>query len=568
MLSDVHVKYKGKVVELPTLPPARVYWCGTCHAPVLRSVGSSRWEKECPVCGGLLNRVARDVRPVFPEEKLLLEVLLDLSPGELLNSSVWDTSGNNLIVDGKTMVFPKGQLMKDYHPDQVRELFKQREVPLAAYEIFHTGIKKFVEINQMRYNEILYNAERIIEAARELEPEALPVVSFSGGKDSTVVSDLVRRNYASQSILHVFGDTTLELEETSLYVTRFKQQNPTTPFLIPKSDHDFHQLCKAIGPPSRVMRWCCTVFKTGPISRIFDGISGDRTVLTFYGVRWSESSRRQGYHAIEVSPKVSTQTVVSPIIAWTDADIWLYILHPDNNLDFNRAYRLGFSRVGCWCCPSNSKWSFFLTRIYYPELAEPWRKFLIDFAQSLGKKDPENYVDSGNWKARQGGHGLEDRATNTMIHSSMCGNERSKRYRLSKPITRELYEYFKPFGKIDHSRGRSVLNEVYIVDPKSDAPLLVLQGLPGSYELMVTVVNRKENATLLLHRVDCQIRKYQSCIRCGGCPSICPTGAIRYSSKVYSIDDSKCVHCLKCISHFDTGCLVSKVLKVRKEDVS
>lgn len=40
------------------------------------------------------------------------------------------------------------------------------------------------------------------------------LVSFSGGKDSTVVSDLVRRALGRADILHIFGDTKLEDENT------------------------------------------------------------------------------------------------------------------------------------------------------------------------------------------------------------------------------------------------------------------------------------------------------------------------------------------------------------------
>ena len=41
-----------------------------------------------------------------------------------------------------------------------------------------------------------------------------------------------------------------------------------------------------------------------------------------------------------------------------------------------------------------------------PEQSKKWRDFLIDFARKIGKPDPEVYVDTGKWKARQGGNGL------------------------------------------------------------------------------------------------------------------------------------------------------------------
>lgn len=41
-----------------------------------------------------------------------------------------------------------------------------------------------------------------------------------------------------------------------------------------------------------------------------------------------------------------------------------------------------------------------------PEQSKKWRNFLIDFAEKIGKEDAEVYVDTGKWKARQGGNGL------------------------------------------------------------------------------------------------------------------------------------------------------------------
>ena len=41
-----------------------------------------------------------------------------------------------------------------------------------------------------------------------------------------------------------------------------------------------------------------------------------------------------------------------------------------------------------------------------PEQSRKWRNFLLEFAEKIGKPDPEVYVDTGKWKARQGGNGL------------------------------------------------------------------------------------------------------------------------------------------------------------------
>ena len=45
---------------------------------------------------------------------------------------------------------------------------------------------------------------------------------------------------------------------------------------------NFEELCEVVGPPSRVMRWCCTVFKTGAITRKISATFKNKTnILTF-----------------------------------------------------------------------------------------------------------------------------------------------------------------------------------------------------------------------------------------------------------------------------------------------
>ena len=96
------------------------------------------------------------------------------------------------------------------------------------------------------------------------------------------------------------------------------------------------------------MRWCCTVFKTGAIQKTIASAFKDKTnILSFQGIRHSESASRSKYERESESPKIAKQTVASPIIEWIDYDVWLYIL--TTGIDFNYAYRLGYTRVGCWC---------------------------------------------------------------------------------------------------------------------------------------------------------------------------------------------------------------------------
>ena len=260
-------------------------------------------------------------------------------------------------------------------------------------------------------------------------------VSFSGGKDSTVTSDIVMRALSEPKILHIFGDTTLEFPETMRYVDRFKKEHPQTPVLSSRNkDKDFEELCKLVGPPSRVMRWCCTIFKTGAIQRKIKTLFRNKNkIITFYGIRRSESASRSKYERETEGSKITKQITISPIIDWMDFDVWLYML--TTKIDFNYAYRLGYARVGCWCCPNNSGWSEFLSKIHMPQQSERFRQMLIDFAKQIGKPDPEVYVDDGKWKARQGGNGV-DYAKKTAVSFEPCAlEENAFNYELQRPIS-------------------------------------------------------------------------------------------------------------------------------------
>ena len=77
--------------------PAEVMWCAHCSVPIIKDVNDQNKET-CPLCGGKTSHLSADLRPVFPEERLLLELLLNKKPNELISRSVW-ASNNRYYVD-------------------------------------------------------------------------------------------------------------------------------------------------------------------------------------------------------------------------------------------------------------------------------------------------------------------------------------------------------------------------------------------------------------------------------------------------------------------------------------
>ncbi len=548
-----------------TVLVSKLYWCHRCNVPTYTEV--------CPLCGQKGDYFASDARPVFPEERLLIECILG-EPMKFSKDAVWNAN-SVYYVNGKRIKLSVGQLTFE-DADRVRTMITEH-ASSNSYDQFNQHISKYIQANKLRFDDISSEAMNyVVHSAEGFDITSL-FVSFSGGKDSTVTSHLVRTALSNPSVIHIFGNTTLEFPTTLEYIQRFRQENRRTPMLVSMNDQqDFFELCKEFGPPSRMLRWCCTIFKTGFIGKRIDStFKNKKSIRTFYGIRRHESKSRSSYSREDNSPKISKQKVASPIIDWLDYDIWLYIL--STGIDFNDAYRMGFSRCGCWCCPNNSRWSQFLTSVYFPELSKKFNQILYDFAVSMGKTDPWEYVTSGGWKARSGGAGI-DRSKRVAIEFKPCATDESSfNYELNKPISEELYEFFKPFGRLNFDMGNKRLDEVYVLDIKTNEPLLKLQGRIGTTTLRITILKKpiaKRTKTVEIElKFKCQITKFQLCTGCHACETICKHGAVSLvkipgtiSDYQYQIDDNKCVRCTECIGHYQGGCYMRRVLLPRGKD--
>ena len=545
--------------------PVEIYWCSECRTPVIQT--STQADKGmCPICKRQTKYLASDLRPVFPEERLLVELLLKKKPNELLKKSVW-ASNNRYYVEGKSIPI-SNSLYQSVDTDKIADLLQQNKSE-NSYEYFEKHMATFVMANRDRLNYLIDEAHSFIRNAATKFPEERIVVSFSGGKDSTVTADLAVKALSNPSLVHIFGDTTLEFPSTIEYAHRFRDAHPDAIFQIAKNDEqNFYDVCEDIGPPARMMRWCCSMFKTGPITRVINSLYRSQQILTFYGIRKSESVSRSKYNRIEDSAdavKIQQQTVASPIFFWKDIDIWLYLIA--ENVDFNDAYRLGYDRVGCWCCPNNNQRAQFLSKIYMPEQSKKWREFLIGFAKKIGKPDPETYVDSGKWKARQGGNGLAS-ANDVKIRFTNCtAEDHAKIYRLVRAFDDELVGMFVPFGRVAPELGKKLLREVIVLDHRTNVPILSLQPFNQDgydYAVKVRTMNVADHDELQ-RMVGYQIRKFNACRKCLKCESLCRVGAITINNFGYYIDPQKCVHCKTCMTakYLDGGCMMDKYLRTK-----
>lgn len=555
---------------------AQVNWCASCRIPVFDENNSVGAVCKCPLCHGKTEYLSSDLRPVFPEERLLLELLLEKEPFSLASSSVWN-SANRYYIDGKSVAI-SSSVFRNADCDALRrklDEFSKENLEISK-KYFDSTVQKFIQANKSRFDSIKDDAFDFVQDEAEkfvqkngAGSENRMIVSFSGGKDSTATADVVIKALANPKITHLFGNTTLEFPMTIDYAERYRKNHPLAEFRIAKNtDQNFYEVCKEIGPPARMMRWCCSMFKTGPITRVLNRKFGDKQILTFYGIRKNESVSRSKYSRVTENTetvKIQKQTVASPIFEWKDLDVWLYLL--SEKVDFNDAYRLGYDRVGCWCCPNNNLRAQFLSRIYMSERSEKWRSFLVDFARQIGKPDAEEYVDSGKWKARQGGNGVAAAGDVKLKFTNCTSEEHSKIYQLTRAFDDSFLNMLVPFGILAPELGRKLIHETMILDVKTKVPIISVQPFNQSgfeHAVKVRTMNVEKHDDLQ-RMIGYQVRKFNACRKCLKCESVCRSGAISLAGNEYYINPEKCVHCKKCVTekYLTGGCMMEKYLRTK-----
>ena len=110
--------------------PVEIYWCGHCKTPIIQ-VAKQADLGVCPLCKRKTKYMCADLRPVFPQERLLLEVLLGKHPHELVEKSVW-AADNRYYIDGKAISIPS-KVFQCADADVIAEILR-REEPNNTYQ--------------------------------------------------------------------------------------------------------------------------------------------------------------------------------------------------------------------------------------------------------------------------------------------------------------------------------------------------------------------------------------------------------------------------------------------------
>lgn len=373
-------------------------------------------------------------------------------------------------------------------------------------------------------------------------------VAFSGGKDSAVLLDLVKKALPKGSFVVIFGDTGMEFPDTyeTVEITRQQCEIDGTPFYTARSHFNPHDSWKIFGPPARVLRWCCSVHKSTPQTLKMRELTGkdDYTGLDFVGVRGAESVSRSQYEYEGFGKKQKGQYSFNPILEWTSAEVWLYIL--ENGLHINCAYKKGNSRAGCLFCPMSGGASDYFRRTSYTKEIDSYIDHIKNSYNSKDIRQVNSYLMNGGWNARNNGRDLADNPFRCIENTS------NKKITITvvNPNT-DWKEWIKTIGNLSCDEAS------YSITFEGGTYSFTVEDNPKGYIVSIDeAISKTDPKFIKLFRQ--VFRKTTYCVGCQVCETNCKHGSIKFTDGKLSITD--CIHCYQC-HDIDSGCLLFHSLR-------
>lgn len=191
------------------------------------------------------------------------------------------------------------------------------------------------------------------------------VISFSGGKDSTLLALWAIENLPLDKLILVYWDSGWNWPEETKYVRYFAEKYKIKTILFGDLDNTrIRETIKQKGYPFYGNLWCQTLFKVRALNRIDEYLRLEygENILSLTGIRHSESKKREDYPEFY---KSNGRPFWAPVREFSDEDLIKFLKSRNEKLCplYNYA-----NRTGCaWCCNHDVMIRHFL-KYQHPEI--------------------------------------------------------------------------------------------------------------------------------------------------------------------------------------------------------
>ena len=375
-------------------------------------------------------------------------------------------------------------------------------------------------------------------------------VAYSGGKDSMVLLDLVKRVLPHDSFFVAWIDSGMEYMQ-SVEIVRHEMERCKKQGIQFLANHPILEPLEAwakIGPPSFNNRWCCSVLRSVPNTIQLKQYLGksDAKGLIYLGNRADESSYRMKSSLVSAGVKHKSQVQANGIINWNSLEVFLYLMM--NGIEMNPAYREGSLRIGCLLCPRANTLGLGFSYAIDPSGSKPYYDLVREtYRESFDSEAAlDEYINLGEWRFRRDSKG-------TRYHIDYRETIRNDRLHIAFVRPATAWEtWIKTIGVVESTERMEGTPEVtrytlrrgaqrYAFDVARDAE---------AYDVNITAGCGEEFIRLF----KTVFRRAAACIGCRTCEVNCPHDHLRFVDNRPVIDDG-CLHCAQC--HSDVhGCLV------------
>jgi DNA sulfur modification protein DndC len=267
------------------------------------------------------------------------------------------------------------------------------------------------------------------------------IIGYSGGKDSTAVTQLVwtalselKPSDRTKTVHIITTDTLVENPIVSGWVNKSlvemakiasEQSLPIDVHALVPEVHDrfwVNLLGKGYPSPRHKFRWCTERMKIKPVDKfVNDVVKSDGEAILVLGTRKAESTVRatrmkefeknRKRNRLSSHKTLQNSYIYSPIENWTNDDVWTYLMQVTNNWGYDNENLLnmyrgatednecplvvdtttpscGSSRFGCWVCTMVDE-DKSMTAMIKNNDERAWMGPLLDFRNTLKEHDHE-----------------------------------------------------------------------------------------------------------------------------------------------------------------------------------